>query len=195
MSEIIEKVKKILTKPKEFFESVAEEQVDLKGLITGYVIYLAAIPAVANFIGYTMIGVSFGPWGRLKYPLKYSLPHAIIWYIVSIAAVIGISILAAKIAPKFGGKDDVNSAAKSIVYSYTAAWVGGIFYIIPGLSALAFIAGLYSFYLLYISLGKLLDVPQEKNMGFLVTVIIAMIVATFLVGVFANLAIPNVPGL
>lgn len=194
MNSLVEKVKELLTKPAEFFVKAKSEQTTLKELIMGYVIFLAAIPAIGNFIGYAVIGRSiFGH--TVRYPMKYALPHAILWYAASVALVIGVIFITQKLSTNFGGNGNIDVAARAIVYSYTPAWVAGVFYIIPALSVIAMIAGFYSLYLLWISTEKMLDIPENKRMTFMVVLVIALILVGLLTGVIAALALPNIPGL
>lgn len=194
MNSLIEKVKELLTKPAEFLVKAKDEQTSLKELIMGYAIYLAAIPALGNFIGYAVIGRSiFGH--TVRYPMKYAVPHAILWYAASIALIIGVVFITQKLSTSFGGNGDIDIAARAIVYSYTPAWVAGVFYIIPALSVIAMIAGFYSLYLLWISTEKILDIPENKRMTFMIVLVIAMVLVGLLTGVIAALALPNIPGL
>ncbi|MCK4505746.1 MAG: YIP1 family protein [Candidatus Aegiribacteria sp.] len=194
MNSLIEKVKELLTKPAEFLVKAKDEQTTLKELIMGYVIFLAAIPAIGNFIGYAVIGRSI--FGHIvRYPMKYALPHAILWYAASVALVIGVVFITQKLSTNFGGSGDIDVAARAIVYSYTPAWVAGVFYIIPALSVIAMIAGFYSLYLLWISTDKVLDIPENKRMTFMIVLVIAVILVGLLTGVIAGLALPNIPGL
>ncbi len=194
MNFLIEKVKELLTKPAEFLLKAKDEQTNLKELIMGYVIFLAAIPAIGNFIGYAVIGRSI-LGHTVRYPMKDALPHAILWYAASVALVIAVIFITQKLSINFGGNGNIDIAARAIVYSYTPAWVAGVFYIIPALSVIAMIAGFYSLYLLWISTDKLLDIPENKRMTFMIVLIIAVVAVSILTGVIAGLALPNIPGL
>ncbi|MCK4506829.1 MAG: hypothetical protein KAW14_14530 [Candidatus Aegiribacteria sp.] len=57
------------------------------------------------------------------------------------------------------------------------------------------IAGFYSLYLLWISTEKMLDIPENKRMTFMVVLVITLILVGLLTGVIAGLALPNIPGL
>ena len=54
---LIERVQSILLKPKQTWPVIAAEGGDAASIYTGYVMILAAIPAVAGFIGLTLVGV------------------------------------------------------------------------------------------------------------------------------------------
>ena len=53
---LIQRVQDILLKPKETWPIVAGEGGDTASIYTNYLIYLAAIPAIASFIGLSLIG-------------------------------------------------------------------------------------------------------------------------------------------
>lgn len=89
------------------------------------------------------------------------------------------------IVTHFGGTSDRLNAFKLAVYASTAAWVAGVFNLVPGLGFLS-ILGLYSIYLLYTGLPVLMKVPQDKagvcTAAIAVLAIIVMIVAGALIG-------------
>ena len=71
---------------------------------------------------------------------------------------------------------------KLMAYASTASWVSGIFLIIPALSVLALVGGLYSLYLLFIGLPVMMKAPQDKAVGYTVAAILCAIVVFFVVG-------------
>ena len=80
-------------------------------------------------------------------------------------------------------------------YSYTAGWVGGVFNILPSLAIIGALAGLYGLYLLYIGLPKLKKTPQDQITGYFVASLVAMIVASFVIGlILAAILIDKTPG-
>ena len=70
---------------------------------------------------------------------------------------------------------------KVAIYSSTASWLAGIFFIIPQLGALA-IVGLYSLYLVFVGLPKLMKAPKEKGTTYTIVAIICAIVVWVIVG-------------
>lgn len=77
------------------------------------------------------------------------------------------------------------SSLKVVVYSYTAAWVAGIFQIIPALAILA-ILGLYSLYLLYLGLNIVKGSPSDKVLGYTAVVVIITIIIYFIIGTIVS---------
>jgi hypothetical protein len=90
-----------------------------------------------------------------------------------------------KLAPTFNGVSNQIQAFKVAAYSLTAAWIAGIFSLIPALSILS-ILGVYSLYLLYLGLPVLMKSPPEKALGYTVVVILCAIVLSILIGVVAG---------
>jgi hypothetical protein len=76
-------------------------------------------------------------------------------------------------------------ALKLAAYSSTAAWLAGIFALIPGLRFLG-ILGLYSLYLLYLGLPVLMKTPREKVLPYIAVVVLAAIVLFMIVGMIAG---------
>jgi len=175
---LVDRVKNILLSPKTEWPVIAGEATDVKTLYVSYIMILAAIPAVAGFIGMSLIGMSLPMMGTYRMPIVSGVASAVVQYVLALAGVYVIALIIDALAPSFGGEKNFNQAIKVAAYSYTAAWVAGIFQAIPGLGILA-ILGLYSFYLLYLGLPALMKSPQEKAIGYTIVVVICGIVLSF----------------
>jgi len=178
---IIKRVIAILTKPKEEFEVIKNEQMSVADMYTKYAIILATIPAIAGFIGWVAIGKSFG-FATLRIPVGRALVWAVLQYVMSLAAAYVLALIVDALAPSFGAQKDMNRSLKVVIFSYTASWVGGIFYLIPALSIIAAIAGFYTLYLLYTGLKSLKEVADDKITGYFVVTLIASVVVFLLIG-------------
>ena len=102
-------------------------------------------------------------------------------YVLTLVGVYVLSLIIDALAPTFGGTKSPIQALKVAAYSSTAAWVAGIFALMPGLRMLG-ILGLYSLYLLYLGLPVLMKAPKEKAMGYTVLVVVAEVVLFFVIG-------------
>lgn len=188
---LFERAKNILVTPKTEWEVIKGEQSTTSDLFTKYVLILAAIPAVATFIGQTLVGVSLGPFGSYKLSMSDGILYAVLQYVLTIVGVYLAAFVVDALAPSFGSTKDMVASLKVVVYSWTAAWIAGIFSIIPVLGILGLL-GLYSFYLLYLGLKIVKDTPQDKLVGYLVVTIIVMIVIYFIIGaVVSAIAMPK----
>ena len=189
---LVERVKGILLKPNEEWAKIDGEPATVQGLYTSYICILAAIPAVASFIGGQIFG--YGAFlVHFKPPLITSLVGAIVTYVLSLAMVFVMAIVIEALAPSFDGEKNRIQALKVAAYAYTAAWVAGVLQIVPALGMLAILGGLYSLYLLYLGLPKLMKSPPEKALGYtVVSIIVAAvlsIVVSMVVGAVSGAAI------
>ncbi len=184
---LVDRVKNILLTPRTEWTAIESESATVASLYTGYVIPLAAIPAVAGFIGMSVIGYSV-MGTRLQAPMGTGLTWAIVQYIGSLAGVYVLALVIDALAPNFGGQKNPMLALKVAAYSATASWVAGIFNLIPGLSILG-ILGLYSLFLLFLGLPQLMKAPADKAMGYTVVTVIAAVVIFFVVGMIASRAV------
>jgi len=175
-SSLVERAKRILVEPKTEWDRIDVEPATVGSIFTGWVVILAAIPAVAQLIGSLVFGYHF--FGITYHPtIMSAVTMAITQYILSVVGVFVLSLIIDALAPTFGGTKSNVQATKVAAYSYTAAWVAGILYIIPQLGVIAgLVGGLYSLYLLYLGLPRLMKVVPEKAMGYTVAVIVAAIV-------------------
>jgi hypothetical protein len=186
---IIERVKEILFTPKAAWSAIATEETNTATLYSQYIMILAAIPAVAGFIGMSLFGVSgFGV--SMRVPLMTGLVQMVLGYGLSLAMVYVMAMIADALAPGFGGQKNPMNALKLVAYSSTAAMVGGIFALIPALGVLTLVASLYSLYLLYLGVPTLMKVPQEKVLAYTAVLVVCAIV----VGVIAGTILGAVRG-
>jgi hypothetical protein len=185
---LVARAKAILLSPKTEWGVIDAEQATVGSLYTGYVMPLAAIPAVAGFIGWGFIGISGYRWG-----MGFAITMSVVQYAVALVCTFILALIIDALAPTFGGQKSQIQALKVAAYSSTASWVVGIFMILPALGWLA-ILGLYSLYLLFLGLPKLMKAPPEKAVGYTVVVIVCAIVIYAVVGGITATLLPR-PGL
>lgn len=183
----VERAKNILVTPKTEWDAIATDATPTQGLIVGYVLPLAAVAAVAAFIGQVFIGVSMGFMGTMKVGVVAGLVGLVFSLVMAVAMVFLIGFLADALAASFGGQKNMNQAVKVAAYSFTPVWVAGILNIIPLLGILVALAGLYAIYLLYLGLPKLMKAPQEKAAGYTAVLVLASIVVWVLIATFTTL--------
>ena len=195
---LVARAQAILLKPKEEWVKIKEESTPIAQLFMSYAAILAAIPAIAQFIGYGLIGISIPFVGTYRFALGTSLLRAIIYYVLILASAYVFGMIINALAPSFGSKPSVDHAMKLAVYSMTPAWIGGVFYIIPALGILAMLASIYGLYVLYLGFSSpMMDTPKDKVMGYIVVCIVVVAVLMFVVGLVlgAVFAVGRFPGL
>jgi hypothetical protein len=179
---LFERAKNILLTPAKEWEVVKTEQTTIAVLFTKYAMILAAIPAIAGFIGYSVFGISLGIFGTYKIPIATGILWAVLMYVLSLVGVFVVAFIIDALATSFGSTKDLVQSMKVVVYAYTATWIGGIFYIFPTIGILAGIAGIYSLVLLYMGLQRVKDVPKDKMVGYFVVTLILAIVVYVVIG-------------
>lgn len=180
---IVQRIKGICLKPKTEWEVIEAETPTPTSLITSYAIPLAAIPAIAGFVGGSLVGRSLPFIGSYRVSPVMGLVTAVFTFVMALVGVFILSLIINALAPTFGGQKDNGQALKVAVYSYTPAWIAGVLHVLPLLGLLAALAGLYGLYLLYLGLPRLMKCPQEKAVGYTAVVVVCAIVLSVVVGV------------
>jgi hypothetical protein len=185
---LVDRVRNICVSPATEWPIIEQEQTAPADLITSYVLPLAAIGAVAGFIGRTVIGISVPLMGTVRSSVVAGLVGACLAVVMTVVGCVVIGLIINALAPTFGGKPDSNQALKTSVYSYTPGLVAGVLAILPVLSALtSVIAGIYGLYLLYLGLPVTMKVPKDKSLAYTIVVVIASIVVMVVVSMVAGL--------
>jgi hypothetical protein len=193
---LVERVKGILLKPKEEWQTISGETTTIPELYKTYIVILAAIGPVASIIGMSIVGISLPFVGSFRIPITTSIASAVVHYILTLVGVYILALIIDALAPTFSGEKSINQAFKVATYSYTPGWVVGVIAIIPALSILG-ILGLYGLYLLYLGLPILMKSSKEKSLGYTIAVIIAAIVIfgviSYISRVFISYPTPSMP--
>lgn len=184
---LIDRVKNIIVTPKTEWDVIAAESTPAQALITGYVLPLAVVSALAAFIGTALIGTTMPFIGTYRMPIMWGVGMLVYQVVMAVVSVFVVSLIIDALAPTFSGTKDRSQALKVAVYSYTPAWVAGILMIIPALGILVFLAALYGIYLLYLGLPRLMRNPPEKSAGYTALVVVCAIVIGFVISVIAGL--------
>ncbi len=172
---LIKRVVAIIVKPREEWCIIKEELTTIEDLFARYAVILAAVPAAAGFIGYSIFGRP-GLIGYVSISLKENLKWTILSYILSLASVFLLAYIIDMLAPFFGAKRDLPAAVKIVVYSQTASWAAGLLLVFPQLALLVVGASLYSLYLLYTGMKSVKEVPPDRLTGYFAAAIFASIV-------------------
>jgi hypothetical protein len=179
--ELVPRVKDILLKPKETWLEIKNEPTETRELFTSYAAVLAAIPAAASFVGFSLVGMSLLGL-RYRQPFFSGIGHLIVSYVFSLLGLYVVGLIIDALAPSFGSRKNPVQAMKVAVYSWTPAWVAGILLIIPSLAPLAMLVSLYSLYLFYLGLPVLMETPADKVTGYVIVTILVSIIVSIVIG-------------
>ena len=183
---LVDRVKNILMTPKTEWPVIEAEQTDIKSLYLGYIMILAAIPAIAGIIASMFVGSMVGAMaGRAGMGMGigggFAIGTALASYVITLVVIFVVAFIVDALAPNFGGQKSQINALKLVAYSATAGWVASIFTIIPVLGWIVAIVGsLYGIYLLYLGLPVLMKCPEDKAVIYLVVVVVVYLVLSWL---------------
>jgi hypothetical protein len=186
---LVERARKLIVQPSQEWIAIDAEAHTVQDLYTRYVMILAAIPAVSMFIGLSLIGVGvFGATYRM--PIAAGVANLVVGYVLSLGSVYVFALIIDALAPAFGGRKNFMQALKVAAFTPTAAWLCGIFHVIPSLSIIGTLLSLYSLYLLYLGLPVLMKAPEDRAIPYTAVAIIAAIVITVVMAGVVSLTMP-----
>jgi hypothetical protein len=183
--QLITRVKNILLSPNTEWEKIHAETDTPQSLLIKYVIPMALIPAIGFFIGYGLIGMDSAVFRTTG--IRWALILAANSFITSILTYYICTFVVDALAPNFSSEKNIGRSAQLVAYSYTAAWVAGIFNILPSLAVLGFL-GLYGIYLFYMGIPAMKKTPEDKRIAYLLISAIVIIV----VGLVVNAIITRI---
>lgn len=186
-NKLIARAKSILLTPRTEWPVIAAEPDSIAGLFSGYILIMAAIPAVIRFLSLCVIGVSVPFLGSYRVDLATGLTTTVVSYLLSLMGVFVVALIVEALAPTFGAEKNRVQALKTVAYAFTASWVASIIGIIPGLGLIAALAGLiYGLYLLNLGLPFTMKCPADKALGYTIVTVIAAIIVQILLGLVVS---------
>ena len=174
---LIERAKNILISPKSEWAKVATESDSHSTVLKSYVLPLALIGPVCAFIGQSLIG-------------PQSIVYGIVWAVISLLfAIIGLYLIAGvfyMLAPSFSATHNFDKAFQLVAYAYTPTFIAGIFNLLPALSIIGTILGLYSLVLIFLGLKPVLNVADDKKIVYFIVGLLAYLVVAVLLGMLVG---------
>jgi hypothetical protein len=172
---MVDRIKRLLTAPAQEWPRIDADPMTAKGVFISWVVPLAAIGPVAYlirelFFGHSFLGIT------IRTSPTAAVSGAVSQYVISLIGVWVAALIVSALAPNFGGTKNTDSAMKVVAFSWTASWLAGVFFAVPGLMFLMLL-GLYSLYLLWIGLPILMKSPSDKTPAYpAVALVIGIIV-------------------
>jgi len=176
----VERAKKILLTPSAEWEVIKGETPTVVDLFTRYVMILAAIPAVASFLGWSVLGYSaMGTTYRV--PIAEGLANVVLTYVLTLGSVYAMALVIDFVAGHFQGERDFMQALKIAAYFPTSWWIAGIFSLMPTLAILSVAGGLHSLWILYTGLGPLMQIPEDRRANYSGVIVLVAILLTIII--------------
>jgi hypothetical protein len=168
---LYERVKRLILNTDEAWEAFKLETTTIPDLLGGYVLRLAAIPALAHFLGWWVI---VGFWS--------SLTRAAVLYSLSILAVWATSKIIGLLSGQLGIDEDDSKTFKLAAFGFTPYFIAGACFLVPPFMLLVPVGGMFGFYLLLRGIPIILNVPREKSASTAILVTGAMFMMFLIIG-------------
>jgi hypothetical protein len=162
----------LLREPTKEWEQIKAEETTVQNILIGYVAPLAAIPIVCDVIGQSVFNAG------LQVDFGQAFIRAVVTWIVSIGIVFFLGIVVNIAAESFEAEKDDLAAQKIAAYSYTPAFLSGVFSLWPPLGWLPLFALAWGVFIMFRGLGPLMRAPKETAAGYAATVTIAAMIGT-----------------
>ena len=174
----------MLSDPTFEWRTIVGEPADIASLYQNYIAPLAAVPAVATFVGLAVVGLPFiGRFGFFT-----SLSSAVMVFVQTLAAPMIAAVVIEQLAPKFKSSGSTVDALKLVAYASTPVWVGSVVFALPYIAIILIVAVAYAVYLFYIGLTPILKTPADSVVPFMVvsalTLLVVNLVLRLLLRVF-----------
>jgi hypothetical protein len=183
---LIQRATNISLTPKTEWAVIEPETISVGSLYTGYILPLAAIGPIASVLGMSVLGMGVPFLHRTL--MLTALSTAVTQYVIGLVAIYLMSLLINALAPTFGAEKNELQALKLTAYAYTPAWIAGVVLLLPVLGILALLAGLYSFYVLYLGLPVMMKAPQDKALGYAAAIVVCAVGVFILMAVLTGIA-------
>jgi len=163
---LVARVAALLRSPTAEWRVIAEESATPLSLVTGYVLPLVAIGALAMFVSDVAFGEPVPLIGRVRADPAVALASALLLIAFKVIAVFVVAALVDALAPHFGGQRDRLRALKLVAYSHTPFWLAGASNLLPGLRPLLLVGAVYGVYLAFVGLPVMMRCAGERTLRY-----------------------------
>ena len=187
---IMRRALNLLLHPNETWDAIEAEPETIEHLFRYWVLPLAAIPAIGRLVERMSFG-SFRIFGIHYYhpSIVGALGDAVASYALTVVSVYLLALVIDHFALQFGGERSRTQAFKVAAYSGTAAWVSGIFLLLPNAGGVfALLGALYSLYLLYLGLPKLMRSAPAFTLNYFALTLAAAFVMALVIAALTSRA-------
>lgn len=186
---MFERIIKMFTRPYDYWNEAIAEPGDIKSLLVPQMLILAAIPAVASFLGIVFTTLRFGMGAFSGAIIAGGLISLILGYAMNIGMWIAFGYIIDALAAPFGAQKDIGQSMKLAAGGIIPVWLGGALNLIPfpGLGFVGMLAGLgYGIYLLYLGLPVMNGTSKDKAVGFAIAAMGILLVAMIIIGILVS---------
>jgi len=159
----------ILKDPKNEWSLIEEEHYSAKTVFLTQISILAAIPAIAMFIGVTQVGWSVAGEEPVRLATSSALGSAVLFYFAMWGAVAFIAACTHWMETTYGGDVSLDECLVLTTVTATPLFLSGVSFLMPILwlnVAVAGVALAYSVYLLYSGTSRIMKIDEDRAFMF-----------------------------
>ena len=159
----------ILKDPKNEWALIEEEHYSAKTVFLTQISILAAIPAIALYIGVTQVGWSVAGQEPVRLASSSALGSAVLFYFAMWAAVAFIAACMHWMEKTYGGEVSLDECLVLTTVTATPLFLSGISFLLPILWLNVAVAGtalVYSVYLLYSGTSRVMKIDEDRAFMF-----------------------------
>ena len=159
----------ILKDPKNEWALIEEEHYSAKTVFLTQISILAAIPAIALYIGVTQVGWSVAGQESVRLTSASALGSAVLFYFAMWGAVAFIAACMHWMEKTYGGEVSLDECLVLTTVTATPLFLSGISFLLPILwlnVAVAGVALVYSVYLLYSGTSRVMKIDEDRAFMF-----------------------------
>lgn len=159
----------ILKDPKNEWTLIEEEHYSAKTVFLTQISILAAIPAIALYIGVTQVGWSVAGQEPVRLTSASALGSAVLFYFAMWGAVAFIAACMHWMEKTYGGEVSLDECLVLTTVTATPLFLSGISFLLPILwlnVAVAGVALVYSVYLLYSGTSRVMKIDEDRAFMF-----------------------------
>lgn len=191
--DLFQRAKNIILRPATEWNIIETEAPDARSLVIRYLLPLAALSALAVFIGYWFIGVKMFTLQLVGF--RWGFYYGLTTLIRTVLVVLIAALVVDALAPSFGSEKNFNRSVQLVTYAYTPVLIGGFLSIFPMISIIGSVFGLYGIYLWYLGLTPIKKTGPDKRVGYLVVSILVLLLAYIVIGWLLGLIFMGMFGL
>ena len=159
----------ILKDPKNEWALIEEEHYSAKTVFLTQISILAAIPAIALYIGVTQVGWSVAGQEPVRLASSSALGSAVLFYFAMWGAVAFIAACMHWMEKTYGGEVSLDEGLVVTTVTATPLFLSGISFLLPILWLNVAVAGaalVYSVYLLYSGTSRVMKIDEDRAFMF-----------------------------
>lgn len=167
--------KRIITDPRKFWEDEPTGEEDVFHLYKRFGFLIVGMPIIFGLLGYALAG-------KLN---SVVLNSSLVGFTLSVCVSYVMSWIMHWLSPKFGGARNLTGALKLNLYSQVPAAIMAIASLL-GVGVIGYIlqlvGGIWSIIITYLGVPKMLSVPRENLVPFILTTWAVMVILTMILG-------------